>query len=81
MNGPRPMSAFDPERTLMTLRVSYRRHRFSPLLFQHAVWLYCRLTLSSRDVEDLFAERCLGISYGTVRRWVLKFGRAQAVEP
>ena len=39
---------------------------------------YCRFTLSYRDVEDLLAERGLDLSYETVRRWVLKFGRAYA---
>ena len=59
-------------------KISYRRHRFPPIIIQHAVWLYCRFTLSYRDVEDLLAERSLDISYETVRRWVLKFGRAYA---
>src|ERR1700682_747709 len=54
--------------------ISYRRHRFSPVIIQHAVWLYLRFTLSYRDVEELLAERGLDISYETVRRWVLKFG-------
>ena len=57
---------------------SYRRHRFPPVIIQHGVWLYCRFTLSYRDVEDLLAERGLDISYETVRRWALKFGRAYA---
>jgi putative transposase len=39
-----------------------------------SVWLYVRFTLSYRDVEDLLAERGLGVSYETVRRWALKFG-------
>ena len=43
-----------------------RRHRFPPVIIQHAVWLYCRFTLSYRDVEDLLAERGLDISYETV---------------
>jgi putative transposase len=55
-------------------RLSYRRHRFPPVLIQHAMWLYLRFTLSYRDVEDLLAERGLDVSYETVRRWVLKFG-------
>ena len=59
-------------------KISYRRHRFPPVIIQHAVWLYCRFTLSYRDVEDLLAERGLEISYETVRRWVLKFGQAYA---
>jgi putative transposase len=40
--------------------ISYRRHRFPPVVIQHAVWLYLRFTLSYRDVEDLLAERGLG---------------------
>src|SRR5438105_15234878 len=58
--------------------ISYRRHRFPPVLIQHAVWLYLRFTLSYREVEELLAERGLDISYETVRSWVLKFGPAIA---
>ena len=53
---------------------SYRRHRFSVVIIQHAIWQYLRFTLSYRDVEELLAERELDVSYETVRRWVLKFG-------
>ena len=72
-------------------KISYRRHRFPPVIIQHAVWLYCRFTLSYRErsrhaVCYCFtlrsgvrsAERGLDLSYETVRRWVLKFGRAYA---
>ena len=58
--------------------LSYRRHRFSPPIIQHAIWLYLRFTLSYRDVEELLAERGLEVSYETVRRWVLKFGATVA---
>ena len=54
--------------------ISFKRHRFSPEIIRHAVWLYARFTLSYRDVEDLLAERGLDISYQTVRRWFLRFG-------
>src|SRR5437868_11611272 len=54
--------------------ISYRRHRFPPVIIQHAVWLYLRFTLSYRDVEELLAERGLDVSYETVRSRVLKFG-------
>src|ERR1700731_4693562 len=54
--------------------ISYRRHRFPPVIIRHAIWVYLRFTLSYRDVEDLLAERGLDISYETVRSWVLKFG-------
>ncbi|SEF10778.1 DDE domain-containing protein [Rhizobiales bacterium GAS191] len=54
--------------------ISFARHQFPPAIIRHAVWLYARFTLSYRDVEELFAERGLDISYETIRRWVLKFG-------
>jgi transposase-like protein len=53
--------------------ISYR-HRFPPVVIQHAVWLYLRFTLSYRDVEELLAELGLDMSYESVRSWVLKFG-------
>ena len=59
-------------------QISYKRHRFPAEIIQHAVWLYCRFTLSFRDVEDLLAERGLDVSYESVRCWVLKFGAAYA---
>ena len=34
---------------------SYRRHRFPPVVIQHA-GLYLRFTLSYRDIEDLLGE-------------------------
>ena len=43
--------------------ISYARHRFPPVIIQHAVWLYLRFTLSLRDVEDLLAERGIAVSY------------------
>jgi putative transposase len=65
------------------MELSYRRHRFPPVVIQHAVWLYLRFTLSCRDIEDLLAERGLDISYETVRSWVLKSGPviAQRLRP
>jgi len=33
--------------------LSYRRHRFPPVVIQHAIWLYLRSSLSYRDVEEL----------------------------
>lgn len=55
--------------------ISYSRHRFPPVIIQHAVWLYFRFSLSYRDVEDLLAERGTDVSYETVRRWATKFGK------
>jgi transposase-like protein len=53
--------------------ISYACHQFPPEIIRHAVRLYLRFTLSYRDVEELLAERGLGASYETVRRWVTKF--------
>ena len=63
------------QRLRWCMTISFARHQFPPAIIRHAVWLYVRFSLSYRGVEDLLAERGLDISYETVRRWVLKFGR------
>lgn len=52
----------------------YKRHRFPPEIIQYAVWLYHRFNLSTRDVEDLLAERGIALSYESIRLWCIKFG-------
>ncbi|MDH3580756.1 MAG: IS6 family transposase [Hyphomicrobiales bacterium] len=59
-------------------KLSYARYRFPSVIIQHSVWLYFRFPLSYRDVGDLLAERGIDVSYETVRRWALKFGRVYA---
>jgi len=54
--------------------ISYQRHRFPPAIIRHAVWLYFRLTLSFRDVEDLLAERGIKVSDEAIGTWTQKFG-------
>ncbi len=63
---------------MSTPSISYKRHRFPPEIITHAVWLYCRFNLSFREVEEMFLERGIDISYETIRRWVAKFGPAIA---
>ncbi|PZR94859.1 MAG: IS6 family transposase [Stutzerimonas stutzeri] len=58
--------------------ISYKRHRFPPSIIAHAVWLYFRFPLSLRLVEEMLLERGIAVSYETVRRWALKFGRGYA---
>jgi len=60
------------------LPISYKRHRFPPAMIAHAVWLYFRFPLSLRLVEEMLLERGIAVSYETVRRWALKFGRDYA---
>jgi len=43
------------------------RYRCPPEIILHAVWLYYRFTLGLRDVEDLLAERGIGVSCEAVR--------------
>jgi len=52
----------------------YKHYRFPPSIIQHAVWLYYRFNLSTRDVEDLLAERNISVSYEAMRLWFNKFG-------
>jgi putative transposase len=42
------------------------------------VWLYFRIPLSFREVEELMLERGIVVSHETVRRWCVKFGQAYA---
>ena len=42
--------------------ISYARHRFPSVIIQHAVWLYLRVSLSYREIEDVLADRGLDIS-------------------
>lgn len=62
----------------MLPRVGDKRHRFPPAIIGHAVWLDFRFPLSLRLVEEMLLERGIAVSYETVRRWALKFGRAYA---
>ena len=59
-------------------QLSFKRHRFPPEVIRNSIWLYATFTLSFRDIEDMFAERGLDVSYETVRRWFLKFGSVVA---
>ncbi len=57
---------------------SYRGYRFPAEIIGHAVWLYFRFSLSLRDVEELLAERGVGVTYETIRAWCAKFGPTYA---
>ena len=58
----------------------YRCHRFPGEVISHAVWLYHSFGLSFRDVELLLAGRGVVVSYESIRRWCLKFGRRVALK-
>lgn len=50
------------------------RHRFPAEIISHCVWLYDRLPISYREIEEVMAMRGVLLSYETIRRWCLKFG-------
>src|SRR3954451_20888901 len=56
----------------------YAGYRFPGELISHAVWLYFRLPLSLRMVEEMLAARGIIVSHETVRQWALKFGQGFA---
>jgi putative transposase len=51
----------------MTL-ISFKRHQLSPVINQHAVWLYIRFTLSFRDAEGVLSKLSIDVPNETVRR-------------
>jgi putative transposase len=51
------------------------RHRFPTEIIAHAVWLYHRFALGSRDVEELLFERGIVVSYESIRAWVSEFAK------
>jgi len=53
--------------------ISHARHRVPPGEIRHT-GLYLRLKLCCRAAEERPAERGLGVSCETIRRWVLKIG-------
>ncbi len=61
--------------------ISFKRHRFPPDVIRQAVWLYFRLTLSLREVEELLAARGVDVTYETIRCWAMKFGSQHPPRP
>lgn len=43
--------------------ISYQNFRFPPQMIAHAVWLYFRLPLILRLVEEMLLERGIVVSY------------------
>jgi putative transposase len=56
-------------------RSRYAGYRFPAEIISHAVWLYFRLPLALRMVEELLACRGITVSHETIRQWALKFGQ------
>ena len=59
----------------MKKTIIYAGYRYPSQIISHAVWLYHRLTLSFRDIEELLAARGITVSVETVRNGCDKFGQ------
>ena len=53
----------------------YAGYRFPAQAISQAVWVYFRVPLSLRMVEEMLATRGIVVSHETVRQWELKFGQ------
>jgi len=49
-------------------------YRFPKLIISYAVYLYHRVLLSYRDVQELLFERGIDVSHETIRAWCARFG-------
>jgi putative transposase len=54
---------------------SYRGYRFPCEIIAHCVWLYFRLCLSFRDIQEMMLERGVDVSYEAIRLWCLNARR------
>ncbi len=53
---------------------SPKGYRYPWLVISHAVYLYHRLPISYRDVQELLFKRGIDVSHEMVRAWCVRFG-------
>jgi putative transposase len=58
----------------VAIAARYKGYRYPIEVIGHAVWLYHRLALSLRDVEQLMLARGVVVTYETIRSWCAKVG-------
>lgn len=51
----------------------FKRHNYPPEIIIHAVFLYCRFSLSYREIEEIMETRGIIVDHATLQRWVIKF--------
>ena len=52
----------------------FRGRHFEDQIIVLCVRWYLRYSLSYRDLEEMMAERNLGVDHSTIARWVLRYG-------
>jgi len=63
--------------------IDFKGVHYPKSVILHAVFFYVRYAVSYRDLEEILAERGIGVDHATLNRWVVKFApliadRAQA---
>jgi putative transposase len=56
----------------------YKHHRVPAEILSHGVWLYYRVCLCCRDVEELLCARGVLVTYEAIRPWGRTFGQSSA---
>jgi putative transposase len=56
----------------------YQNHRFPGELIRHGVWLYYRVPLSYRDVQELLCERGIDVTHEAICQGCRKLGQDDA---
>lgn len=55
------------------MTIDFKGNHFPKSVILFAVFFYVRYGVSSRDLEEIMAERGVEIDYATLNRWVVKF--------
>ncbi len=58
----------------------YRGYRFAGTIISHCVWLFYRVNLSLRAVQEIRAKDGVTVSHETLRQWCQTFGQRFAAE-
>jgi len=59
---------------IQKMKSLFKNYNYPPELIIHAVYLYCRFSLSYRDIEEILKIRGLKtIDHATLQRWVISF--------
>ena len=60
--------------------ISFKGCHFPKPVILHAIYFYLRYSVSSRDLEEILAERGVVVDHATLSRWVVKFSPLVALE-
>jgi putative transposase len=59
--------------------ISFKGAQFPREVILFAVFFYVRYTVSYRDLEEIMAERGVGVDNATLNRWVAKYSLLIAI--